>query len=255
MTTWKLALITLLSTSPAFADDVGFQVETSVASNYVYRGIAQYSTREAPSSQNTAALRFDHVGSGSLTLTVWNAVALADFGEQPGNSIELDVSATYASTAGSIGYSAGYLGYLYPDHADGAPMDGAHEVFATASYTNAFVVPTLSAYVEMVRQQGAYVSLAGQHDFHAGAWTLSPIVSVGGAAYRKYLGGEQAAGPHVNDATAAFAARYDFARGVYAAARASYSLRGTPSELMPMMGWGFEGRSSFYGSLAVGVSR
>lgn len=257
MSRWKLAaVITMLGASAARADDVGFQVETSVASSYIYRGIVQYSTRRAPSSQSTAAVRLDHLGPGSLTLTAWNATALADFSQQPGNAVELDLSATYTGADGPLAYSAGYAAYLYPNHADGAPLDGAHELFGTVAYTNDYIVPTAGIYLEPIRQQGVYVMVAGTHDFHAGGWTLSPTISLGAATYRKYLGGDQSAGPHLNDATAALAARYGFAGGVYAVARVSYALRGTPSELVPMaMDWSFDGRSSIFGALAVGVAR
>lgn len=241
--------------STAAADDVGYQLETSVASNYVFRGIVQYSTRRAPSSQNTAAVTFDHLGDGALTLVAWNATALSDYGSQPGNSLEFDLSAGYTIHREALALTAGYTAYLYPNHMDGTPLDGAHEVSVVAGYETPYVTPVAGAYVEFVRQQGAYVMAGATHDFKLGAWTLSPSASIGAAAYRKYLGADQSASPHINDVTAAAAGKYDVAKGVYATAKLSYSLRGTPSDLAPMMGWGFDGRSSIYGVVAVGISQ
>ncbi len=251
----SVAAVLLALSTPAAADDVSYQLETSVASNYVYRGIVQYSTRKAPSSQNTAAITFDHVGDGALTLTAWNATALSDYDTQPGNSLEFDLSAAYTFHRGALGVTGGYMAYLYPNHAAGTPVDGAHEVSAVASYETPYITPMAGAYVEFVHQQGAYVMLAATHDFKYGAWTVSPLACIGAAAYRYYLGGTQSASPHINDVTAAATGKVDIANGVYATAKVSYSLRGTPSDLMPMTGWGFDGRSSIYGVLAVGLTR
>jgi len=248
-----LALVAL--TTPAAADDVSYQLETSVASNYVVRGMAQYTTRKIPCSQNTAALTFDHVGDGALTLLAWNATALSDYDRQPGNALEVDLAAIYTMHRGDLALTTGYMVFLYPDHMDGAPMDAAHEFSAVAGYETPYVRPIAGVYVEPVRMQGAYVMAGATHDFKLGDWTLSPTASIGGAAYRHYLGGSASAPPHLNDVTAAAVARYDIASGVYATAKLSYSLRGTPSDVVPMMGWGFDGRSSIFGAVAIGIAR
>lgn len=250
-----VAIALLASTTPAAADDVSYQLETLVASSYVVRGMVQYSTRKVPCSQNTAALTFDHLGDGTLTLLAWNATALSDYSSQPGNALEFDLAASYTIHRDALALTAGYMAFLYPDHMDGTPVDAAHEVSAVAAYTTPYITPIAGAYVELVRQQGAYVMAGATHDFKLGDWTLTPTASIGGAAYRHYLGGDQSASPHINDVTAVVAGRYDIASGVYATAKVSYSLRGTPSELVPMMGWGFDGRSSIYGAVAVGIAR
>lgn len=238
------------------ADTVGYQLEASVASNYVYRGIVQYSSRSAPSSQNTVAIVVDGVASGTVTVTAWNATALADYGDQPGNALEFDLSAAYATHRGAFGITAGYMAYLYPSHMAGTPVDGAHELFGVVTRDHPWITPMVGAYFEFARQQGVYLAIGGSHDIKAGALTISPSVSVGGASYRKYLGGDQRAAPHINDVTVAAAGKYEFARGVYATLKVSYALRGTPSDLAPMMdSWGFTGRSSLFGVLAVGVAR
>lgn len=248
----------VLASSAAQADDVSYQLETSVASGYVVRGIIQYAHDDDASSQSAATLRVEHVGPGALTFGIWNAVALAGYGTQPGNAIELDVTAGYAFSAGPLAVTTGYAAYLFPRHAEHTPVDGAHEVFATAAYDNPYVVPSAGVWIEPVRQQGAYVTLGAAHDFHHHAWTFSPSVVAGAAAYRKYLGTTQVARPHLNDVTAGFASRVDFHRGVYAVARLSYAIRTTPGELMDSAmdtSMALGGRSTLVGLLAVGVAR
>jgi hypothetical protein len=240
----------------AYADDIGYQFETSVASGYIARGIVQYASQRDASSQNTALVRLDHVGSGSLSFVLWNAVALSEYDAQPGTGLELDLSVAYAAAVGPLAVTAGYTAYLYPDHASGTPFDSAHELWGTASYDNAYVVPTVAMYAEVARQQGVYLSIAGGRDVRYHAWTFGPNLSLGGASYRKYLGADQPAGPHFNDVTGTLGARLDLGGGVYATAKLCYAFRGTPSELMPdHMGWGFDGRSSLFAVLAVGVAR
>ncbi len=242
----------------AHAEDLSYQLETSIASGYVARGIVQYASGNDASSQNTAALRIDHVGPGAVSFTLWNAIALADHSAQPGTALEIDACAAYGFNAGPVALTAGYTAYLFPSHAEGAPIDGGHEIYGTAAYANPYVVPTVGLWIEPVRQQGVYVTVGGSHDFHHHRWTFSPAITVGAAAYRKYLGSDQVAAPHLNDVTAGFASRVDLAGGVYAAARVSYAIRATPDDLMgdamdTSMGLG--GRSTLVGLLAVGVAR
>jgi len=240
----------------AHGDDITYQLETSVASSYVARGIVQYASRDVASSQNAAALRVDHVADGALLVSAWNAIALSGYDAQPGTALELDLSVGYERHVGQLAVSTGYAGYLFPKHLDGTPFDGGHELWAAVSYDNPYLVPSAAAYVEVVRQQGLYLMVGTTRDLHHQAWTFSPAISVGGAGYRRYLGGDQAAGPHVNDGTAAFAARRDLDRGVYAAVKLYYAFRATPSELMDGDdSWGFSGRSAWFGLLAVGFAR
>lgn len=247
----------LAAPAPAFGDeDVGYQVETSVASSYISRGIPQYNDRSSPSSQNTAAVQLNHVLGGALNLGVWSAVAMNDFDAQPGTAVEVDLSVAYSYHTGAVALTGGYAANLFPKHDDASPIDGAHEISGQVSYDNAYVVPSAAAYVEVARQQGVYLTVGASRDLHAGAWTFSPAASVGGATYRRYGGGDRAAAPHLNDVTTSVAARRDFDGGLYALARLSYSLCGTPADLLPMdSSWGFGGRSSLYGAVAFGVAR
>jgi hypothetical protein len=256
---WSAAVGCLgLTATAAHADQVSFQLETSVASGYVSRGIVQYAHDDDRSSQTAATLRVDQVGPGALTFGVWNAVALSGYRGQPGNALELDLSAGYALDAGPLAITTGYAAYLFPGHDAGAPLDGAHEVFATAAYGNRYVVPSCGVWVEPVHQQGAYLTLGATRDFHHRAWTVTPALSIGAAAYRKYLGADQVAGPHLNDVTAGLATRLDLGAGLYAAARVSYAIRTTPDDLMgPAMDTSMSlgGRSTLVGLVALGVAR
>jgi hypothetical protein len=240
----------------ANADGVSYQLKTSVASSYVSRGIPQYAHRNEPSSQNTASLQLGEVGPGALSFTAWNAVALGAYDQQPGNAVELDLSVGYAFTAAALTVTTGYTAALFPEHAEGTPLDGTHELSAMVSYDNPYVVPAVAAAVEVVHQQGVYLSVGASRDLRHHDWTFSPAVSAGAATYRRYQGAEQAAAPHLNDVTAAVGARRELGGGVYASGKLSYSLCGTPHEIMPMdPAWGFDGRSMLVGAIAVGVAR
>jgi hypothetical protein len=247
----------VLAPMTSFADDpsVSYQLETSMATNYVFRGIVQYTNHDVASSQNTAAVTVDHVGPGTLSFTMWNATAMADYHQQPGNALEFDLSTGYTLHHDDTAVSFGYTAYLFPDHLTGTPMDGAHELSVAVAQETPYITPFAGVYGEFVRQQGAYLTAGATHDYKVGRLTVSPTVSIGGAAYRKYLGGDQSASPHLNDVTAGCAGKVDFGQGVYALLKVSYAVRLTPSDLVPQMNWGMDGRQSLYGALSIGVAR
>lgn len=246
------------STAVATGVGVGFQIETSLASTYVFRGIPQYNRLYQPSSQNTALLRLDRLGPGSLSVSVWNATALSSYGEQPGTALELDVTAAYSvRLRDAFDVGLGYIGYLYPSHLTGAPTDGAHELTAFFAVQNPYVVPSVGIFAELVRQKGAYVAIGAARDFTWRTLTVTPALNLGVASYRNYLGGPDAAPAHINDATASLSGRVALPSDFYVSARVSYSFRGTPASLIPagMDVPGFDGRSSVFGAVAVGIAR
>jgi len=267
----SLSLILLLGASAAHADEVasiseqgrpkiaiGYQVEVSVASTYVFRGIPQYNKLYDASSQNTALLRLDNVGQGSVTFAVWNATALRGYGGQPGSALELDVIGSYGGRVrGAFDLSVGYIGYLFPAHASAAPLDGAHELTGSFSYANPYLVPSVAIYGEFVRLQGAYLAIGLARDVIYKLFTFTPSLNLGLAAYRHYQGTDAVAKPHVNDLTLALTGKLTFPRDFYATLRVAYSLRGTPESLMTPStdNFGFQGRSSLYGALAIGFAR
>lgn len=238
------------------AREITYQLETSIASSYISRGIPQYTSRSSPSSQSSAALQIDHVHGGALSFGVWNAVAMDDFGDQPGTAVQLDLSLAYAYQTGALKLTTGYLTSLFPEHADDCAFDGVHEVSAIVAYETPYLVPSAAAYVEVVHQQGVYLTVGATRDLRHSDWTFSPAVSLGGATYRKYAGGERSAAPHFNDVTAAVSARRDLRGGLYASAKLSYSLFGTPADLLAMEAdTGLTDRSSLLGVVAFGVAR
>jgi hypothetical protein len=250
------AVVLLALPAGAFAEDVGYQIETSVASTYVARGVVQYQSRDTASSQSTGAIRIDDVADGSVIATLWSAVALDDFDGQPGTAVQVDASLAYTRTFDDVELIGGYLLSMYPKAADGTPIDGVHELFGGCKFANPTVSPFATANIEFVRQQGAYLAVGATRDFRAGGLTVSPMASVGFAAYRKYLGMDTAASPHANDVTTTIGVRYDLPSHLYIAGKVSYAAQLTPNEYAPAMDtWDFDGRSTLLGALAVGVAR
>ena len=211
---------------------VGYQLEASIASTYVFRGILQYGRLADPSSQNTATLRFDRLGPGALSLSVWNATSLANFRENATASLEFDLGASYALDLGA-GFSAslGYTSFLYPEHAQAVPYDAAHEISVSLAWANDWVTPSLLIAAEAARMRGVYASLGASRDFPLGPLVLSPAVSVGVAGYNDYLLSGRSADLHVNDVSASVSLKLPFADVMYAALRMNGAVRATPASI------------------------
>lgn len=166
---------------------IGYQLEASIASTYVFRGILQYGRLADPSSQNTATLRFDRLGPGALSLSVWNATSLANFRENATASLEFDLGATYAVDLGAgVNVSLGYTTFLYPEHIQALPYDAAHEISVGVTWANEWVSPSLVIAAEVARMRGVYASLGAGRDFPLGPLVLSPALSVGIAGYNDF---------------------------------------------------------------------
>lgn len=166
---------------------IGYQLEASIASTYVFRGILQYGRLADPSSQNTATLRFDRLGPGALSLSAWNATSLANFRENATASLEFDLGATYAVDLGAgVNVSLGYTTFLYPEHIQALPYDAAHEISVGVTWANEWVSPSLVIAAEVARMRGVYASLGAGRDFPLGPLVLSPALSVGIAGYNDF---------------------------------------------------------------------
>jgi hypothetical protein len=226
----------------------GYQVESGVASSSVFRGRPLYTTRADPSSQTTLALTLA-LGPGALTVSAWNATALARFGDQPGTAIEVDLTAAYTvPLPASLEASFGYLAYLYPKPATGQHVDGAHEVFASLAHQNPIVTPKLSVYAEVARLRGVYASLAGSHTFELGPVSIVPQASLGFAAYHDVPA-------QLNDVTVSASFQWTFFAPGYLALRGAYSYLAGPSTAMPADLQSPLGRSVPWAMLAVGAQR
>jgi hypothetical protein len=173
-----------LPTAPSWLDHVGYQVETGAASTYVFRGRAQYVSRDDASLQSTVALTGKGFGPGDVTLTAWNAQALSAR-PQAGNASEVDLTPSYTLTiADKWSVSAGYMAYVYAEHLPSQPLDGAHEVFGSLSFLNAWVTPSVGVYAEFVRLDGVYATAGLSRTFTLGPIDVTPQASVGWAAYK-----------------------------------------------------------------------
>jgi hypothetical protein len=227
----------------------GYQLEMGVASTYVFRGAPVYVDRYDPSSQLTASVTLDKLGPGSLTLTAWNATALARFEGQPGTAVEIDLSATYTlQLTKAVSVGLGYLVMTYPKRLEGTPVDGGHEISATVAYDNKYVTPRFTVNGEVVRMQGVYASLAGSHAFELGPVTLTPQASLGVAGYRKLPF-------QANDATASLSAQWAFSGVSYVALRGAVSYLLGRSSALPEDERSPSGRTIPVAMLAVGVQK
>lgn len=230
---------------------VGYQLEASIASTYVFRGILQYGRLADPSSQNTATLRFDRLGPGALSLSAWNATSLANFRENATASLEFDLGATYAVDLGAgVNVSLGYTTFLYPEHIQALPYGAAHEISVGVTWANEWVSPSLVIAAEVARMRGVYASLGAGRDFPLGPLVLSPALSVGIAGYNDYLLSGRSADLHVNDVSASVSLKLPFAEVMYAAVRMNGAVRTTPSSIA-----GDVERVSGLVALAIGASK
>jgi uncharacterized protein (TIGR02001 family) len=105
-----------LASSPAFAADAApasphtFTGNVTLASEYLYRGIAQ--TRGKPAIQGG----FDYAHASGLYAGVWGSSIswIGDGVAGASANVEIDVYGGYKGTAGDLGYDLGVLTYNYP---------------------------------------------------------------------------------------------------------------------------------------------
>jgi len=233
-----------VASAPTPPPEVGAQVETLLATTYVFRGVPQYSGRSVASSQSTASLLIKHAGPGDLALTAWNATALAPAAQQPTTSLEIDLTAAYSVTvAPALTASAGYIAYLYPR---ATPRDGAHEVFGQLVFDGA-LSPGVAVFAEVVRLKGAYATAFVGKKIETGPLTFLPQLSVG-------LVGYEGIRTHVNDVTASLSAQYAIRGAFYVALRVGYSYLPKPADRMPDGDGAASARSVPVAALALGVS-
>ncbi len=258
-TTLLVLALSMFTTTSALADDsasapagherLGYQLESGVASTYVFRGRPQYADRKDASSQSTAALTLKHAGPGELSVNMWNATALTTAHAQPGTATEIDLTASYAYTfADKVATSAGYIAYLYPNHLAAQHVDGAHELFGTAALPNAIVTPSVGVYGEVARLRGAYTTAGLSHVFAVRTLTFTPTASLGMAAYD----GNPA---HLNDVSAMLTSQWNFAEPAYVNLRVAYSYMGGRAADVPGQNGSLSGRSAPWVMLAFGIAR
>jgi hypothetical protein len=229
--------------------EVGYQAESGVATSYVFRGRTQYARRTDASSQSSVAATWNHAGPGALSLTVWNATALANARAQPGTALEIDLTAAYGVTlAKRVDASAGFTSYLYPRAIAHQHVDGAYEPYLTLALPNDVVTPMIGVYPEVVRAHGAYAVVGISRKLAFRTLSVVPQASVGAAGY-------EGAPAHLNDVSAALVGQWAFHPNAYISARAAWSYMGGPTALLPSGDGTFAGRSVPWGMLALGVQR
>lgn len=225
-----LALCAATSASAQSGPSIGYTVETSIASTYLWRGVPQYSSTAIASSQNTVQLRVAGVGPGRLSVTLWNAVAMDAFDEQSGSAVEVDGTFGYAlNLSERVELTLGYAGYAYPlADRSGGPVMYANEFFAQVNIDTPIVTPSVALYAEPFRYGGLYATAGLTRDLAYGEFHFRPTVSVGFAEYDHYGGTGRATAMHLNDVTGSLEARWNLPAGAYMAVRGTGSYRGTP---------------------------
>ncbi len=228
---------------------VATQAETGLASTYVFRGRPQYVSRQDASSQSTLAATAKSFGPGDLSLSAWNASALAETGAQAGNAIEVDLTGSYTMSFGEhLSATGGYIAYLFPQHLSSQTFDGAHELFAGLSVPNDVVTPSVQVNAEFVRMMGAYAAAGLSRTWTWDRLSLTPQASVGFAGYNGVAA-------RMNDVSAMLTGQWNFYGPAYVNLRLAYSyLGGKASDLPVASSDSFSGRSAPWGMLALGVN-
>lgn len=111
-----LLFASTLALSPAKAEDIAFEGNIGLTSNYVWRGMTQTDDQAAISGGLDLAM-------DSFYLGTW--VSNVDFGDD--TTSEQDIYFGYAGEAGSVSYDVGYISYIY---AGGDDLDFA-EIYAS----------------------------------------------------------------------------------------------------------------------------
>ncbi len=228
----------LIGASASAGPTIGASFESTVASNYVFRGAPQYANKSDPSIQGSAGITIDQLGPGSLGLSLWNATALSNYQEHGGSELELDLTATYGLDIGGASLGFGYVAYLYPNS---EVVDGAHEFFSSLSYEFATLTPSLVVYVDPIRLKGAYFAAGVSKSISYGQVSLTPSLTMGIAGY-------EGTEVQLNDVTGSFVGNYQLPADMYAVASVNYAYYAA-SNLRSM-----SDRSTVWASLGFGVS-
>lgn len=247
MSVASLLCVLVRFAAPAAAEDspVSASLSTFVYSTYVARGVRQYGGPTDPASQSMVGARADGVGPGALSLTVWNTTALADFDSNGPSALEADLVLSYGASAGPVRWSLAYAVYLYPR---AAPVDGAHEIIASATLDATFQ-PTLTVATEFVRLRGAYVALGLGHRFDlvTDALSLEVGLVLGAAAYDEVA-------LHLRECTLGSVLRWEVTRGFYVSTRVDLALHGAPAHLVGRSELPALSRFTLVGGLGIGAS-
>ncbi|MDQ7004421.1 MAG: TorF family putative porin [Ghiorsea sp.] len=181
------------------ADDMSVYADIGAFSQYIFRGAAQGLDA---SGNGTASLQGD-VGiehESGLSANVWFATGV-NGAAGSGKETEFDFTVDYSGEAGDIGYSVGYIAYVYTD----STLD-VNEFYIGGSYdiasATAYISDTYN-YIELsagdtvadmfdasvavgvfspdVGTSTTHITLGASKDFDMGSYTLSPSMTAGKA--------------------------------------------------------------------------
>ena len=221
---------------PGSSVELAVSANTAIATDYVFRGLPQYS-RPAPSSQSTVGLGVSGVGPGTLSLSVWNATAMIPRKEDV--RVEIDLTVSYdLQLTDALGLGMGYVGYFYP--LAQVRADVGHELFLTAGYDLGVLSSFAGIYVDPFLMKSVYATAGVTRDFGAGPVTVTPTASLGLAG-----GG---GGAYFNDLTLALAATWAVVDPLYLSLSGSFSYLGDPDPVLS-----FDDRTSTYMMLTAGI--
>ena len=158
------AALACLAVPPALVAQVSLGTSISLATPYVWRGL----TRSNGWNFQPEAYLAIGIARGFLTAGGWaNLEAGADSpgnlsglgGNRPGFS-EVDYWIQYARPLGEMEGTLGAIRYTFPAEAASAPRtsdDNTTEIYAALQLTSTYLVPRLTAYLDVERVRGAYL--------------------------------------------------------------------------------------------------
>ena len=155
------ALVTLFTPARASGGDWHFELSTTFASQYLWRGFV---LNDTPVLQ--PAVSFGYKG---LSITSWSN--FAHRGPNGQNWTEHDLSVDYAHHVGKLGLSAGYILYWFPDLTS-AQGNRSQEFYAGVAF-DAPLNPSFTFYRDVDQGDGNYFYLSGRR-----SWTLGKGVAL-----------------------------------------------------------------------------
>ena len=235
----------------------GFSVEVSVdvLSDYIWRGTI---CNDNPVWQPSVTLGYDAGDFGSASFNAWSSF---DATHKRGTSTssrrscgaqEFDYTLSYANTVGPVGLEIGHIWYTFPNSNGHSDQD----LYATVSYENNIVTPSVSTYWNYSDSAGTdvsavYFSFALSREFSpVEDLTLTPKAEVGFGDHA-YTG--SAGGTELTDQTLGFAAKYAFTEWFSVGAQINYTW--TPSHTLRHEGYmGEDKHQILWGGLNATVS-
>ncbi|MBQ6136155.1 MAG: hypothetical protein IJI73_02170 [Kiritimatiellae bacterium] len=231
------------ASEPATASPGKFSAEVSVdvLSDYIWRGKI---CNGNPVWQPGVTLAYDAGDLGKVSANVWASLDLthrrgtANASRRGCGIQELDYTLAYANSIGPVGVEVGHIWYNFP-YGNGRPTE---EIYATVSYENPVVTPSLTAYWDYLDTAGndvsaVYATFALSRDFALNdELKLTPKAEISFADHA-YTG--SAGGTELTEQTLGLAATYAVTKNLSVGAQINYTW--TPSHTLRKEGYMGEG--------------